>query len=131
MHTVRIVPPSELVILDGTRRGISEIEKTYNEGSDVNLICEVRGGRPPPKLTWYLENNMIDESYQYNTDLGLTVNNLSYPKVGRQHLNARLICKASNTNLVEPQTGLVILDVNRKSTEISQAYLSEIFRVHC
>ncbi|XP_076164768.1 neural cell adhesion molecule 2 [Ptiloglossa arizonensis] len=114
MNLTVIVPPSELVILDGTRRGISEIEKTYNEGSDVNLICEVRGGRPPPKLTWYLENNMIDESYQYNTDLGLTVNNLSYPKVGRQHLNARLICKASNTNLVEPQTGLVILDVNLK-----------------
>lgn len=111
---VRAVPPSKPVILDGTTRDISRLEEPYNEGSDVNLICEVRGGRPPPKLTWYLENTVIDESYHYNTESGLTVNRLSYPKVGRQHLKARLICEASNTNLVIPQTRLVILDVNRK-----------------
>ncbi|XP_003703425.2 neural cell adhesion molecule 1 isoform X1 [Megachile rotundata] len=109
-----IVPPSKPVILDGTTRDISRLEEPYNEGSDVNLICEVRGGRPPPKLTWYLENTVIDESYHYNTESGLTVNRLSYPKVGRQHLKARLICEASNTNLVQPQTRLVILDVNLK-----------------
>ncbi|XP_029055786.1 neural cell adhesion molecule 2 isoform X1 [Osmia lignaria lignaria] len=109
-----IVPPSKPVILDGTTRDISRLEEPYNEGSDVNLICEVRGGRPPPKLTWYLENTVIDESYHYNTESGLTVNRLSYPKVGRQHLKARLICEASNTNLELPQTRLVILDVNLK-----------------
>ena len=110
----RAVPPSKPVILDGTTRDISRLEEPYNEGSDVNLICEVRGGRPPPKLTWYLDNTVIDESYHYNAESGLTVNRLSYPKVGRQHLKARLICEASNTNLVPPQTRLVILDVNRK-----------------
>lgn len=121
IHTVRLhvclwraVPPSKPMILDGTTRDISRLEEPYNEGSDVNLICEVRGGRPPPKLTWYLENTVIDESYRYNAETGLTVNLLSYPKVGRQHLKARLICEASNTNLVPPQTRLVILDMNRK-----------------
>ncbi|KZC06717.1 Neural cell adhesion molecule 2 [Dufourea novaeangliae] len=114
MNLTVIVPSSKPVILDGTTRDISRIEELYNEGSDVNLICEVRGGRPPPKLTWYLENTVIDESYHYNTESGLTVNRLSYPKVGRQHLKARLICEASNTNLVPPQTRLVILDVNLK-----------------
>ncbi|XP_017879880.1 hemicentin-1-like [Ceratina calcarata] len=109
-----IVPPSDPVILDGTTRDISRIERPYNEGSDVNLICEVRGGRPPPKLTWYLENTVIDDSDDYNPKSGLTVNRLSYPKVGRQHLQARLICEASNTNLVPPQIRLVILDVNLK-----------------
>ncbi|XP_043258018.1 hemicentin-1-like [Colletes gigas] len=108
-----ILPPSKPVILDGTTE-ISEIEKLYNEGSDVNLICEVQGGRPPPTLTWYLGNNVIDESYQYKPDLGLTVNHLFYPKVGRQHFKAQLICRASNTNLVMPQTKLINLDMNLK-----------------
>ncbi|XP_033322506.1 protein turtle homolog A isoform X1 [Megalopta genalis] len=108
-----IVPPTTPVIRDPTTRNISRIEELYNEGSDVNLICEVQGGRPPPKLTWYLENNVIDESYD-NLQSGLTVNRLSYPKVGRQHLKDRLICKASNTNLVTPQTRLVILNMNLK-----------------
>lgn len=110
----RAVPPSKPMILDGTTRDISRLEEPYNEGNDVNLICEVRGGRPPPKLTWYLENTVIDESYRYNAETGLTVNLLSYPKVGRQHLKARLICEASNTNLVPPQTRLIILDMNRE-----------------
>ncbi|CAK9807697.1 Hmcn1 [Anthophora plagiata] len=114
MNLTVIVPSSKPVILDGTTRDISRLEESYNEGSDVNLICEVRDGRPPPKLTWYLENTVIDESYHYNPESGLTVNHLSYPKVGRQHLKARLICEASNTNLVPPQTGLVILNVNLK-----------------
>lgn len=94
------------------------IEETYNEGNDVNLICEVRGGKPPPKLTWYLDNTVIDESYHYDAETGITVNHLAYPKIGRQHLKARLICQASNTNLVPPQTRLLILNVNRKSLTI-------------
>ncbi|XP_024892513.1 hemicentin-2-like isoform X1 [Temnothorax curvispinosus] len=114
MNLTVIVPPSKPVILDGATRTVLGIEKRYNEGSDVNLICEVRGGKPLPKLTWYLDNTVIDESYQYDTRDGLTVNHLTYPKIGRQHLKARLICQASNTNLVPPQTKLLILDVNLK-----------------
>ncbi|XP_048507563.1 hemicentin-2-like isoform X2 [Athalia rosae] len=114
MNLTVIVAPERPIILDGTTRDISRIEEPYNEGDDVNLICETRGGKPPPKLTWFLENTVIDESYHYNADTGLTVNHLSYPKVGRQHLKARLICQASNTNLVQPQSKLLILNVNLK-----------------
>lgn len=112
------MPPSKPIILDGATKAVWGIEERYNEGSDVNLICEVRGGKPLPNLTWYLDNTVIDESYHYDTQRGLTVNHLAYPKIGRQHLKARLICQASNTNLVPPQTRLLILDVNRKSLTI-------------
>lgn len=81
----------------------------------MDLICEVHGGKPPPRLTWYLDNNVIDEFSQYNAKTGITFNHLVYPKIGRQHLNARLICQASNTNLVTPQFKLIVLDMNRKS----------------
>lgn len=112
------MPPSKPIILDGETRTVWSIEKQYNEGSDVNLICEVRGGKPPPKLTWYLDNSVIDESYHYNAETGVTVNHLAYPKIGRQHHKARLICQASNTNLVQPQTKAFVLDVNRKSSTV-------------
>jgi len=108
------VPPSKPIILDGATKNIWSIEERYNEGSDVNLICEVQGGRPPPKVTWYLDNTVVDESYRYDSETGKTVNHLTYPKIGRQHLKSRLICQAGNTNLVQPQTRLLILDVKRK-----------------
>ncbi|KAI4504248.1 hypothetical protein M0802_000719 [Mischocyttarus mexicanus] len=109
-----IVPPSKPEILDSTTKNKSRIKEPYNEDSDVKLICQVRGGKPPPKLTWYLENNVIDESYTYDREFALTVNHLSYPRVGRQHLNARLSCQASNTNLVLPQIRVLVLDMNLK-----------------
>jgi hypothetical protein len=70
-------------------------------------------GRPRPNVTWYLENTVIDESFETRKD-GITVNHLSYPNIGRQHLNARLVCVASNTNLTPPNNKAVILDVNCK-----------------
>jgi hypothetical protein len=70
-------------------------------------------GRPRPNVTWYLENTVIDESFETRKD-GITVNHLSYPNIGRQHLNARLVCVASNTNLTPPTNKAVILDVNCK-----------------
>ncbi|XP_046821849.1 hemicentin-1 isoform X1 [Vespa crabro] len=118
MNLTVIVPPSKPEILDSTTKDISRIKEPYNEDSDVKLICQVRGGKPPPKLTWYLDNNVIDESYSYDREFALTVNHLSYPRVGRQHLNARLICQASNTNLVPPQSRVLVLDMNLKPMHV-------------
>lgn len=56
---------------------------------------------------------MIDDSDEHRPE-GLTINHLSYPNIGRQHLNARLVCVASNTNLTPPNNKAVILDVNCK-----------------
>lgn len=70
-------------------------------------------GRPRPNVTWYLDNSVIDESFETRPD-GTTVNHLSYPNIGRQHLDARLMCVASNTNLTPPNNKVVVLDVNRK-----------------
>lgn len=109
------VTPERPTIRNGsTKEVITKIQEPYNEGSNVNLICEVHGGKPPPKVTWFLENTVIDESYQYRDDEDVTSNHLSYPAVGRQHLQARLICQASNTNLVQAQSRVLVLDLNRK-----------------
>lgn len=69
-------------------------------------------GRPRPNVTWYLDNTVIDESFEQRPD-GVTVNHLSYPNIGRQHVNARFVCIASNTNLMPPNSKVLVIDVNR------------------
>ncbi|XP_055848284.1 hemicentin-2 [Episyrphus balteatus] len=112
-----IVPPDRPVIFDTKRHERTNNVEAYNEGSDVILVCEVGGGRPRPNVTWYLDNTVIDESFEHRPD-GKTVNHLSYPNIGRQHLNARLVCVASNTNLTPPNNKVVILDVNLKPVAV-------------
>nr|CAD7423126.1 unnamed protein product [Timema monikensis] len=168
-----IVPPERPVIYDAKRRDMTKILEPYNEGSDVNLICEVKGvhptkirtsispssaeelnttsalanyateavhpteirtsispssavelnttsglanyateaGRPRPRVTWFLENTVVDDSYESRPD-GITVNHLTFPNIGRQHLHARLVCQAVNTHLANPTSKVVVLDIN-------------------
>ncbi|XP_069683124.1 neural cell adhesion molecule 2 [Periplaneta americana] len=112
-----IVPPERPVIYDDKRRDRSKLLERYNEGSDVYLVCEVTGGRPRPRVTWFLENTIIDDSYTHEAN-DITTNHLSFPNIGRQHLNARLICQASNTNLTHAQSEVVVLDVNLKPVAV-------------
>ncbi|XP_047506872.1 neural cell adhesion molecule 2 isoform X1 [Pieris napi] len=113
-----IIPPSRPAIYDAKRRDRTKLVEPYNEGSNVLLICEVEGGRPRPRVTWYLENVVIDDSFEQRAD-GITVNTLTFPNVGRQHLNARLVCQASNTNLAPPETKVLILDINLKPITVN------------
>ncbi|XP_076260413.1 sidestep IV transmembrane protein isoform X2 [Rhynchophorus ferrugineus] len=113
-----IVPPEKIHIYDDKRIDKSVLLGPYNEGSDVNLLCEVKGGRPRPRVVWFLENTVIDDSYENRSD-GVVVNHLTFPNVGRQHLHARLICQATNNNLVPPETKAVVLDINLKPQTVS------------
>ncbi|XP_068619404.1 nephrin-like [Battus philenor] len=106
-----ITPPNRPVIIDAKTKDQTRLLEPYDEGDTLELICEVRGGDPRPRLTWYLENTVIDDSFMQRSD-GVTVNALTFPSIGRQHLNARLVCQASNTNLAPPQTKLLILEIN-------------------
>ncbi|XP_046971664.1 nephrin-like [Vanessa cardui] len=106
-----ITPPNRPVIIDAKTRDHTRLLEPYDEGETLELLCEVHGGDPRPSLIWYLENTVIDDSYELQNG-GVTVNNLTFPSIGRQHLNARLICQASNTNLAPPQAKLLILDIN-------------------
>ncbi|CAH0728186.1 unnamed protein product, partial [Brenthis ino] len=106
-----ITPPNRPAIMDAKTRDHTRLLEPYDEGNTLELLCEVYGGDPRPSLIWYLENTIIDDSYEQRND-GITINALTFPSIGRQHLNARLICQASNTKLAPPQTKLLILDIN-------------------
>ncbi|KAL5283989.1 hypothetical protein ACFFRR_006326 [Megaselia abdita] len=112
-----IVPPEKPIIYDSTKQNKLNNVEAYNEGSDVVLACETIGGRPRPNVTWYLDNTVIDESFEQRPD-GRTINHLLYPNIGRQHLNSRLTCVASNTNLTPPNNKVIVLDVNLKPLSV-------------
>lgn len=113
-----IVPPSKPVIYDSESRDPTKLVQPYNEGDSVILLCEVKGGRPRPRVVWYMENMVLDESVETRDD-GVTVNRLTLPNVGRTHLHSRLICQASNTNQAMPLAKAVVLDVNLKPTSVT------------
>jgi len=78
----------------------------------MSLLCEVIGGSPPPKVTWHFKGKILDDSYTQEHE-DITINRL-VQKVTRDFLKARLICMASNTHLILPETSEIILDVNCK-----------------
>lgn len=105
------VPPKKPMILTGASRNLAKIPQPFNEGSEMSLLCEVIGGSPPPKVTWHFEGKILDDSYTQEHE-DITINRLDIRKVTRDFLRARLICKASNTQLILPVTSEIILDVN-------------------
>ena len=75
-----IVRPSRPQIYDdaGTVRDI--FAGPYQEGSDVMLSCRVVGGKPPPRVVWYKNFQLLSEQYVRSEDRSgqmVTFNNLT------------------------------------------------------
>ena len=109
------MPPKKPVIYTGARN-LAKILQPFNEGSEMSLLCEVIGGLPPPRVMWYINDEVLDDTYTQEHD-DITINRLDIRRVTRNFLRTRLICKANNTQLMTPLTSEVILDVNRECNQ--------------
>lgn len=67
-------------------------------------------GNPPPVVTWWRENFLLDN--QYNVSNGISKNILEIPALTRNDLMATLTCTASNNNISYPVSSSVIIDLN-------------------
>ena len=108
------VPPQSPVIYTNDRMLAKNLQPLH-EDSELMLMCEVTGGSPPPRVTWHWNGRLIDETFDRSYDV--TVNTLDMNRVTRDLLSAQLICKASNTKLVQPTTAEIIVDVNCESLD--------------
>lgn len=61
------VPPKTLVIYDEKRRDVATLSEPYNEGSNINLICEAEGGKHPPSVSNSSYNVSIKKSICFRT----------------------------------------------------------------
>ncbi|GBP58630.1 Synaptogenesis protein syg-2 [Eumeta japonica] len=97
--TVTVLPRAPF-IFDELNNKVDRTTGPHQEGDTLVLNCLVVGGRPPPHISWYSGESLVDESDGENEVPGVKENQLYLP-LAREHA-APLTCRASNTKLVPP-----------------------------
>uniref|UniRef100_A0A182MPM5 Ig-like domain-containing protein n=1 Tax=Anopheles culicifacies TaxID=139723 RepID=A0A182MPM5_9DIPT len=82
------VPPTKLTILDELGAAVlNNVVGPYRENADINLTCISSGGQPAPKVTWWREHALLDDSYLVLPD-GTVKNVLYLEKLSRHDLHS-------------------------------------------
>lgn len=110
-----IVPPENIQILNEGGKHIQHwILGPYNEGSSVNLTCISSGGSPKPKLTWWHNNQLIDDIVDKLDEDKKVTNILHLRNLDRKDLQSSYTCRSSNNNVTDPLQSSVMMDLNCK-----------------
>jgi len=117
------VPPKHLSIVTPEGAEVDSIVGPLKEGSTLQLICRAEGGSPTPRVTWWDGERLLDSlpssrGQSVTTTLKIeprrVSNTLLIEPITRSDLHRSLRCKASNTNLSSPLTGMVSVDMTRE-----------------
>ena len=76
----------------------------------MHLACIA--GNPSPRLTWWREHALVDDSYEVVN--GATVNALRIPAVRNTDLGAVFVCQAVNNNISFPVSTSLRMDISCK-----------------
>ncbi|KAH8417802.1 hypothetical protein KR222_006040, partial [Zaprionus bogoriensis] len=120
-HTALLaVPPEEPRIFDAQGKEISQMAGPFREGYELFLCCQVRGGRPPPKVTWWRDGNELIGTSHTSVEEGATVmvNQLLIGTTTRDYYGARIECRAQGTRLLEPVVKDVTVQVHLKPIRV-------------
>ncbi|XP_060647593.1 sialoadhesin isoform X2 [Drosophila nasuta] len=115
-----VVPPEEPRIFDAQGKEISQMAGPFREGYELFLCCQVRGGRPPPKVTWWRDGNELIGTSHTSVEEGATVmvNQLLIGTTTRDYYGARIECRAQGTRLLEPVVKDVTVQVHLKPIRV-------------
>ncbi|CAK1583544.1 unnamed protein product [Parnassius mnemosyne] len=112
IRLIVIVPPHQMLLYDKSGADVSGVVGPLEEGAALVLVCEVRGGRPEPIVSWLVNGTVVPKNIGVKTDTHVVVNRLEIQEIGREDLNTTFKCRASNTLLVPPQEKTVRLEMN-------------------
>ncbi|KAJ2938745.1 hypothetical protein O0L34_g3358 [Tuta absoluta] len=107
-----IVPSHQMMLYDKSGADVSGVVGPLEEGAALVLVCEVRGGRPEPVVTWQIDGSPAPQYIGVKTDTHVMVNRLELQHLKREDLNTTFKCRAANTHLVPPQEKTVRLEMN-------------------
>ncbi|XP_064469488.1 hemicentin-2-like [Ornithodoros turicata] len=113
-----VVPPSHPVIRGRTGQALNGTA-TFNRGDVVHLLCETRGGRPRPRLSWWRDGELVQSSPSASTSSGDgVVSRIRFGPLTRADLLTKVTCQAQNNNVSEPLSTTVVLDLNLAPTSV-------------
>ncbi|XP_047738538.1 nephrin-like [Hyalella azteca] len=107
-----IVPPRHLLITSAGEGGrvVSGVIGPYVVGTRLQLRCQVTGGIPTPTVSWWQGGTLLDDVSELSTP-EVTRNSLRMPPLSRSDLLLQLSCVAFNSNLTNPISASVTIDI--------------------
>ncbi|XP_066997421.2 nephrin-like [Anabrus simplex] len=106
-----IVPPHNITILDEYGDPLVRPELgPYTEGTTVRIACIAWGGRPTPRVTWWRDNILVDDSDEV-LDEDIVQNVLKLDRLERRHLDRVYSCQASNNDVLAPVSSNVTINM--------------------
>ncbi|XP_050696805.1 nephrin-like [Eriocheir sinensis] len=106
-----LIPPRHIVVYTELGDEAKGIIGPYVEGDNLTLHCRVRGGFPPPRVTWWEGEVLLDGDVE-EEESEVVTNTLQLPQLARDDLNKKLTCRANNNNLTEPLVTSVAVDMH-------------------
>lgn len=102
------MPPQKPKILNERGEMIQALAGPYDEGSDMVLLCEVRGGSPPPKIQWLWNGKQVDSTMLDFSFASTQTSKLVIKNVSRMHQHSIITCRASNFPKTETTANITI-----------------------
>uniref|UniRef100_A0A4Y0B5I7 Ig-like domain-containing protein n=1 Tax=Anopheles funestus TaxID=62324 RepID=A0A4Y0B5I7_ANOFN len=114
------VPPEEPRIFDAQGKEISTVAGPFREGHELFLSCQVSGGRPPPRVTWWRDGVEISSTSHPSAVEGTSamVNQLFISTVTRDFYGTKLQCRAAGSKLVPAVSKEVAIQVHLKPLRV-------------
>ena len=113
-NVIFIVPPPPPVIRSSSGRVLLDMTEPMRENSMASLVCQSIGGDPLPRLTWWdlNTNSILDDVVEKVDAKSFKVQNrLRLKGLSRDDDGRMLACRAMNTNLTNPITTKVKINM--------------------
>lgn len=110
----RIVPPDEPKIFDTHGKEITTFAGPFREGQEFFLSCQVSGGNPIPKVSWWRSDVEIPGTSHQSILSGVVINNIEFRSLTRDFYATKLTCRAQGSTLIDAVEKDVIVQLHCK-----------------